>query len=262
MEAEFQNWPVPLEAILKLRAARLDRPGPDRKPFGGVVLIMKMVAVVLKIVDFAPEQFAEDTADLVRRLREIFQSFEGHSLLPMAQLVQDRLHPGTRLFGLGIEIPGHFPQVFGGVIKIQFLDGALETIFDDVPNPNRAIAHNENMFGVCHAPSQGFGMHVTAKFFGRSARRSGHPVLLQYLAARPSRWIGGGNFDQLIQSVDDGQFEIAPFEAFAGGVGGFESPILCSFPAFPGVDADDQIVLFERVGSLGLSLARDLRTVG
>jgi hypothetical protein len=79
--------------------------------------------------------------------------------------------------------------------------------FDDVPNPERAIANQENIFGPSHAPTEGLGMYMTSELFRRSARRSSHPELLQNLTARSSGGIGAGEsfFDQLVQAVDHGQ---------------------------------------------------------
>lgn len=142
-----------LAAILKLRATRFHRAGADRKTVGGVGLIMEMFSVILKIVQLALDQFAKHTAHVAHGFGQALQGRQHLGLLAVAALVQQRLNPGLGLFGLGLQSAGHCPQVFGAVIKIQFLDGVLETIFDDVPNPNRAITNNENIFGVCQAPA-------------------------------------------------------------------------------------------------------------
>ena len=171
------------EAILQLRTERFNRAGTRWEAFGGIVLVVETVAIGLKILDFPLDQIAEQALEFAGFFAQGFQGFDDLLLLAMTQLMEQRLDPLPRLGRLGIEIAGYIPEVLGGVVEVQFLDGPNEAILDDVPNPQGPITDDKNISGLGHAPAQGLGMHLAAELFGFGARRGGHPELFQDLSS-------------------------------------------------------------------------------
>src|SRR5437667_11310618 len=115
--------------------------------------------------------------------------------------MEKRLEPLPRFGRFGIEIAGYIPEVLGGVVEVQFLDGPNEAILDDVPNPQGPITDDKNISGLGHAPAQGLGMHLAAELFGFGARRGVHAELFQALSSRSRGRVSasGWFFHDLIQ---------------------------------------------------------------
>lgn len=85
-----------LETVLELRAARFDSAGTDREPFGGVVLIVDMIAVGLKVFDLSLNQVAEHAAQGASFFGQSFQGAENFRLLSVAQSTRATTVVGAR----------------------------------------------------------------------------------------------------------------------------------------------------------------------
>jgi len=59
-------------------------------------------------------------------------------------------------FGLSsapaIDLVGESPEMFLNMVKVHALDGAFETIFGDIPDPDRPVRYNQDEFRLKQPP--------------------------------------------------------------------------------------------------------------
>src|SRR5260221_4847004 len=115
---------------------------------------------------------------------QTFQGAKNFRLLSVTQLVEQRFNPSRCFFGLWVKFTCDVPQMFGGVIEIQLAQRANESVRDDVPDPNCAIAHQEDILGFGHASAQRLRMDRASELLRWGARMDSDPELFQDLSAR------------------------------------------------------------------------------
>src|SRR5579872_483877 len=122
----------PFVTTLAAEAGRLHRaaaygPAPVRN-----LPVVHSVGLAGEIVFLSAQRLAALTSGTLERT----DLGEHLRVLPMAQLVQPRLHPGLeRRFVPPLTGPSQLPQVLGTVPEIQDLDGLLPAVRGQVPEP-------------------------------------------------------------------------------------------------------------------------------
>ena len=99
------------------------------------------------------------------RTLPVFRGFDEHRLLAVSQAMQDCFQPF-----LGLGAPGAIEglrnrmQVLPGVMKIERLDGLLEPILSQIPQPHRSVHDQIDHPRPGQSPAQCFLMHQPSKF--------------------------------------------------------------------------------------------------
>lgn len=164
--------------------------------------------------------------------RETFRA--APSDLVVAHLPEQGLDPASGRGGaFSMEGGGHRPQVGVGVIEIQALNGLTEAVRDGLPDPNRAVGHDQHPVGGSQAALLGFEVeaspqHLNTQARGDVAALGDQGALFAFDAALFQLEAGGGVYP--VPAVD-------LFSALA--LGGGLSPI-GSLADVPSVDLDHQ----------------------
>ena len=76
--------------------------------------------------------------------------------LIVTDLLEQGFNPAARLGAAGaMQFVGHGPQVGVSVIEVQPVNGILETVFGQIPDPDGAIGDDEHPLGLAQAPCSG-----------------------------------------------------------------------------------------------------------
>src|SRR5579872_504837 len=212
----------PFVTTLAAEAGRLHRaaaygPAPVRN-----LPVVHSVGLAGEIVFLSAQRLAALTSGTLERT----DLGEHLRVLPMAQLVQPRLHPGLeRRFVPPLTGPSQLPQVLGTVPEIQDLDGLLPAVRGQVPEPRDAIAHHLQCLGSPQAGAQRLPMQPSAQF-----QRLALPAHQHLLADDPAV---PGRATRLLQPVEDAGPDFMPFHALFPGL--FPPPTRSTKPRQPPV---------------------------
>ena len=67
------------------------------------------------------------------------------------------------LAALAEDFVGQGPQMPLDMVEIDALLGVLEAIFDQVPDPDRSVGHDQDLLGLQEAAAQGFGVELLSE---------------------------------------------------------------------------------------------------
>src|SRR6267143_2341389 len=123
------------------------------------------------------------------------------------------------------------PQVFTGMVKIQYPLGLTEPILLHLPNPDAPIGHDKNILGARQTSPSRFGLHPVAKFLWLAL--PSHHVLLGNHSPPTSRLSG------LFQPVNHRPFDFAPDHSLQALPQRLVRPILAPLARYPSDRHDD-----------------------
>ena len=158
-----------LEAALKLTAGRFDGSRANGLMAFTPVLIFHPLLVVLVVF----EGLARSLGGGLGQMRlELFQLGDDLGDLIVADLFEQGLDPLARLLApLAMECISHRPEIGVGVPEIQPLDGVLETVFHQVPNPDGAIGQDQHPLGLGQAARPGLVVDLLHQGFDAATGR-------------------------------------------------------------------------------------------